>query len=468
MNPIELKDFLNYRFLSGLKYAPDHSKAAFAVSIANEEENNYESRLWLYENGQMKQLTALGKEKAFWWLDSDRLIFPAVRTEAEKKQSETGVAQTNLYCLDLRGGEALPWLTLPVAVSDLRVLDENHLIIRSGIDSEHPDEYTEPEDKRKELAEQRKKDADYEVLTEVPFWMNGDGFTNRQRSALFAVTLSPFAITRITAPTEDAGALAILGDEVFFTSQTWQGKMPINGYHLQAYRWTDANLRSVGRDDELFVSDLRAVDGRLLMTAASGTRHGLNENDWVYLVDAQSGERTILRKEEYSMDNSTGSDCRLGGGQGRAVYGGALYHTATREGNCGVFRLGLDGTSEPVLMRDGSADCFDIDPATGHLLLIGLYGMRLQELYEYAPETDELTQLSHFNDGVLADKRIKALRRQQLRDGQVKCHFHLFIPRRKLIERDIRPRQAGLQQPVAVGNEADGADGGLAGCDLPF
>ena len=52
---------------------------------------------------------------------------------------------------------------------------------------------------------------------------------------------------------------------------------------------------------------------------------------------------------------------------------------------------------------------------------------------------------------VLADKRVKALRRQQLGDGQVKCHLHLFIPRRKLIERDIRPRQASLQhapQPV--------------------
>ena len=117
MKPIELKDFLNYRFLSGLRYAPEGGRAAFAVSVANEESNSYDSCLWLYENGSLRQLTSLGREKTFWWLDSHRLIFPAARTEAEKKQAETGVARTNLYCLDVLGGEALPWLTLPFAVS---------------------------------------------------------------------------------------------------------------------------------------------------------------------------------------------------------------------------------------------------------------------------------------------------------------------------------------------------------------
>ena len=62
MNPIELKDMLQYRFLSGLRYAPDHSKAAFAVSVADEEENEYTSCLWMYENGRLRQLTALGKD----------------------------------------------------------------------------------------------------------------------------------------------------------------------------------------------------------------------------------------------------------------------------------------------------------------------------------------------------------------------------------------------------------------------
>ena len=42
METLQLKDFLNYQFLSGLKYSPDGTKAAFVVSVANEEENCYE------------------------------------------------------------------------------------------------------------------------------------------------------------------------------------------------------------------------------------------------------------------------------------------------------------------------------------------------------------------------------------------------------------------------------------------
>ena len=41
MRALELKDFLNYKFLSNVKYAPDGKKAAFVVTNAVEEENTY-------------------------------------------------------------------------------------------------------------------------------------------------------------------------------------------------------------------------------------------------------------------------------------------------------------------------------------------------------------------------------------------------------------------------------------------
>ena len=69
MKPIELRDILSYRFLSALRYAPGGKKAAFVVSNADEESNSYEARLWLYENGAFRQLTDLGKERQFVWLD---------------------------------------------------------------------------------------------------------------------------------------------------------------------------------------------------------------------------------------------------------------------------------------------------------------------------------------------------------------------------------------------------------------
>ena len=39
MEPLQLNDFLNYRFLSQPKFAPGGARAAFAVANCNEEEN---------------------------------------------------------------------------------------------------------------------------------------------------------------------------------------------------------------------------------------------------------------------------------------------------------------------------------------------------------------------------------------------------------------------------------------------
>ena len=65
MKALRLDEFLEYRFLSDVQYAPGGERAAFVVSVSNEEENCYESRLWLYEGETLKQLTDLGKEGRF-------------------------------------------------------------------------------------------------------------------------------------------------------------------------------------------------------------------------------------------------------------------------------------------------------------------------------------------------------------------------------------------------------------------
>ena len=65
MEQLQLNDFLQYRFLSQPQYAPGGKRAAFVVANCMEEENCYESRLWLYEAGALRQLTDLGQERSF-------------------------------------------------------------------------------------------------------------------------------------------------------------------------------------------------------------------------------------------------------------------------------------------------------------------------------------------------------------------------------------------------------------------
>ena len=401
MKPVAQKDILSYRFLSDPRYNPAHTRAAFVISTADEGENSYESRLWLYENGAVKQLTDMGKERGYVWLDDERLLFPAVRSAAEKKRAESKDGFTSYYMLDLRGGEALPYFTAPFPVQELKVLDEKRFLAVTGFDKAHPDLYAADEEMRKKVLKEREDNKDYEVFDELPFWHNGAGIVNGLRRRLFLITLDPLTVTPISGPGEDMGGFAVLHDQVFYAVQERGPKMLLKEFTLMARRLATGETREVFRTDAFMLSRLETVGDRLLLFGGEGKRYGLNENDYVYEIDPASGERRLLFPAEFSLYNSVGSDVRLGGGREMVAVGDSLYHLTTRGGDAVLYRLDMDGTDTPVFTKAGAIDCFDM--ADGKALCVGLYDMRPQELYLCDLSTGEAKRLTDFNGPALAD-----------------------------------------------------------------
>ena len=427
MKPVELKDILKYRFLSAPRFAPGGGRAAFVVSTADEEDNSYESRLWLYEKGALRQLTDLGQERSFVWLDDDRLLFSAVRTAKEKKRAEAREEFTSLYVLDLRGGEALPLLELPFSASAIKVLDEGHLAVTARLDKRHPALYAADKAERERVKKEREEDRDYEVFDELPFWFNGAGVRNGQRSALFLVEIETKKFTALTEPPEDLGATAVLGDELFYALNRWETVSPLRGFELRAVNWKSGETRTVCRNESLMLGQLEAVGDRLLAFGAEGARYGLNENAWVYELDRCSGALRVLRREDHSLYNSVGTDCRLGGGREAAPVGESLYHLTTREGDCLLYRLDADGSDTPVVTKPGSIDCFDA--WEDELLLVALYDMKLQELYRCDLKSGELTQLSHFNDEALQDVYVAQPKPLRIRSAGLEIEGWVLEPK---------------------------------------
>ena len=404
MRPIEQKDLLTYRFLSDPRYNPSHTRAAFVISTADEAENGYESRLWLYEGGAVKQLTDLGKERGYQWVDDDRLLFPAVRSAAEKKRAETKDPFTAYYVLDLRGGEALPFFTVPFAAKELKVLDEKRFLVVGSFDKAHPDLYAADEETRKQVLKEKEDEKDYEVFDELPFWVNGAGVINGQRRRLFYITLDPLTITPISGPEEDMGGFTVLNGEVVYAVQTRGPRMPLKAFTLKARDLKTGRTRDLFSTDDLMLSRLETVGDRLLLFGGEGKRYGLNENDYVYEIDPVTGERKLLFAAEHSLYNSVGSDVRLGDGRESVAAGESLYHLTTRGGDSVLYRLDMDGTDTPVFTKPGAMDCFDI--ADGKALCVGLYDMRPQELYLCDLETGEAERLTDFNGPALIDKYV--------------------------------------------------------------
>ena len=404
MEPITQKDLLNYKFLSAVRFSPNGNRAAFVVANSNEEENSYERRLWLYENGSLRQLTDLGKEGSFLWLDDKRLIFPAVRSAKEKKRAEAKEAFTAYYVLNVDGGEAVPYMTLPFAVASIRLLEEERFLITAKVDKAKPLLYAASDEEKAEYAKQKEEDQDYEVFTELPFWFNGQGVTNGKRTLAYLAERESLKITPLMTAPEDLICHTVFEDEVLLAYMPWQAKYPIGGFCLRAVNWRTGETREVLENRSLRPHAMEIAAGKVLLMGTEGKRHGINENAWVYTLDPADGRIELLRAEEYNLYNSVGSDCRLGGGRQAVGTPEGLYHLTTREGSAVLHLLRPDGEDVPVFTGEGAMDCFDV---TGdRLLCIGLYDMRLQELYTAKLGEDRLTRVSRFNDDALEGRYV--------------------------------------------------------------
>ena len=276
MESLKLKDFLNYRFLSGVQYAPDGSKAAFVAANANEEENRYERRLCL-------------------WEDENTLLFPADRSAKERKRRESGEEFTAYYRLSLAGGEALPAFTLPFTAASLKPLGEGKYLAIGSIDARRPDYFEMTEKARAEVAKEYAEDKDYEVFDEIPFWGNGMGVINKRRQALFLVTAEPWEIRRVTEdPYFSVDSAAVLGDFVWYSGRRYESRMPLAADGLFRLNWKSGELARFSLPEKCDLA-LQAVGEELWAFATIDPIHGGNQNSDIYRVDRETGELTLLR-----------------------------------------------------------------------------------------------------------------------------------------------------------------------------
>ena len=427
MDAIQLKDFMQYHFLSSVQYAPDGRRAAFVVSQCSEDESGYEGRLWLWEKSGLRQLTDMGKEGRFVWEDSEHLLFPAVRTDAEKKRREAKDQFTSCYRLDLRGGEALHAFTLPFTAVRLEKTDWGFAALGS-IDADRPDYYKMTPEEREQAAKDAEAEKDYEVLGELPFWANGGGMTGRQRTALFAVSPEG-SVRRVTPPDFDVECMTVQGGSVYFAGVSFTAKRPVKNGAVWRLDGLTGGMEKLTDCPSLMIGEMLAVGEKLWLSATDCERYGINENQWVYTVDPADGTLSLLRREEGSMYGSVGSDCRHGGGSSWQAKDGCLYHIATREGNAVVLRLLPDGTSEPVITRPGSADALALSEEADEALVIGLYDQKLQELYAADLKTGEMRQLTHFNDEALEGRYVAEPRRMVIESCGLSIEGWVLLPK---------------------------------------
>jgi len=383
MKPVQIEDLLSYRFLSAVEISPDGRRAAFVVKQADAEKNEYRSDIYLGDLASRvtARLTSSGKDGPYaWGSDGSELFFLSKREEEEGKSF--------LYRIRVDGGEAERFAVLPHAADGLRRLDDGRFLYTARVPL--TDE-TDREDAK-----------EYEVLDEIPFWMNGEGFTNQRRKHLLLFDPATEVSKDLLDPHLEVTSFDARGDRCAVVGRRFDGVAPVVR-ELWTIDLSDgaANRLPIG---ELQLDEVRFLDdGTLVATGTDMDPYGLGQNREVLSIDVASGGVTSLTPGwDRSVGNSIAADCRHGGGPTLRVDGGSVYVSVTDRTVGHLVRISRDGEVQTVVESSGSIDAYDVRDDV--VLTIGLRPGALQELYLRDAEGE--TKLTALNEASLTDRAI--------------------------------------------------------------
>lgn len=402
MQRITIDDFINYKFLSGVKFSYDGMYACFIAHETDMKENLYVSNLWVYDlkNDKHFKLTSFGKETSFYWMnDSENIIFSELRSKDDKEKAEKGETFTKYYKINIHGGEAVEEFTIPLNVTSIEQIDKNMYLVTALYD-----------EKDKNDEKQKEEEKDYEVLDEIPFWSNGSGFINKKRCRLYLYYADSNKVEELTDKYTNVESVHLKDDKkkAVFIASNYRDRMPLtNGIYVLDLQ--NKSIRKVVKNDEYCYSYAGYIDDNTLLAAGSSMKKcGLNENHKFYSIDIDNGNMQCLTADkDFSLWDSVGSDCRYGGSENIKKDGKYVYFITTEWDSSYINRIDINGNMERVVARNGSVDGYDV--YKGNIILTAMWDMKLQEIYLL--NENSIKQITYFNDWVEKERCKAALER---------------------------------------------------------
>lgn len=401
---LQLRDFLKYRFVSNVTYAPDGEHAAYVIATCDEKHNTYQRRLYVWDGKAHKQLTNGGKESMYLWEDKDTLLFSSLRDKQDQEAVENGEERTVFYRISLHGGEAIKAFTIPLVVTGIQKVSDCCYACTVDYDLNYSYCYSLGEEEKVKALKEKKDMEDYEILDELPFYGNGLGYTNKKRNSLFLYEENSDTLTRISTDIMDV--MDVKWDKekqlLYYTGEVRIQHKQTGRQGIYVYDRKAGTSKCIFDQGEYMISGIEPWGEELLVIASDGRRYGINENAQFYFLKKSKLE--LFAANEDSLWGSVGSDCRLGGGKSSCLYQDKYYFITTRRHEAHIYALDKQGDIQPVLELSGSVDAFDIHDKG--LIFIGMQEDLLQELYQMDITNKTYQRISDYNMWVHETKTI--------------------------------------------------------------
>ena len=341
----------------------------------------------------------MNEEKSFIWLDNNTILFSSLRDEKLKKRIQDGEHWTVFYAIDIQGGEAYEYMRIPMKVNNIKKIADEKFLLTAIYDHYGINLHSRKGEEKTKAIELIKENKDYEILDEIPFWSNGEGFINKKRNRLYLFDKGTKDIVPISNQYENIKVTSVKDGKALYVSSIYTNKMELTT-GLYMYDLYSSKALCLVEDLEYNIEFAEFVGDDIIVAATTMDKYGINENFNFYKL--QDGELVLLKKHDFGLNNSVNSDCRYGEGAARRVFDNCLYFISTENKSSFIKKLSLDGSIEKLTEDNGSVDCFDI--CSQGIIFIGLRGSRLQEIYTLQKIKE--TQRTKFNEKIVEIKTI--------------------------------------------------------------
>ena len=403
MKKLELRSFLEYKFLSNLDFNPNGRKIAFSVSESDIKKNLYKHFIYTLDTdtNEIKKLTHRGKEKNSLWLDNDTILFSSDRNEEIKEKRKNGETWSVFYALDTKnGGEAYEYMTLPFDVTEIKIIDNDNFIFTATFDNNSLNINNLTGEEKEKAIKLYNENKDYEILDEIPFWSNGVGFVNKKRNRIYHYDKSQNKTTEISGIFSNIEFFNLKDNKVVFGGRTYENKQPTTA-ELWSYDLATKKLETIIKDGLYDISYANFIEDKIVCALSDMKDFGINENHKLYLIDKDKNINLLFENDTW-LSCTVGSDCRLGGGKSFKIIDNKLFFLSTIADSVYLNSIDTKGKHQVLCSEDGSIDFFDI--ANNKIYYVGMRNYGLQEIYIL--ENSSSKKISSFNEKIFENYEI--------------------------------------------------------------
>ncbi len=406
MEKLFLDDFINYKYLSSLEFSPNSNFTAFIKSQIDISENKYNSSIELLDNTYKttENLIDLEENTNFIWKDEQTIIFTdhSPKDKSKRKKKE---AFTSIYEIDIYQKKPVKLFELNLNIKSMKLINNETLAFTAEFDPKFSNFIDLNQEEKDQFLLDLKGDSDFQVLDEIPFWGNGQGFTNKIRNALYIYNIEEDRKKKKKEDFTDVYDFRLSRDKnnIVLISNSYIDKK-YSYTDLQTYDIENDRLLKISPYDNFNYSYANFLEGKIIFIGTDMKDFGLNQNPVFYITSQDGNITEKISKDSFnfSIINSIGSDCRYGEYSTIKVDGNFLYFVTTEGDSSFLNRIDKEGNIEKLTYRKGSIDSITVK--NGYLEFIGLRSLRLQEIY-LLNNRNEL-QITNYNQWIMNEKTL--------------------------------------------------------------